>query len=170
MLVNNAGIVSLPKSKRLLDMRENFNSTFNANITSVAAVTNTFLSLLHLSPNPKVINISSGRASLTRSSTGNLPPTAVVAYSASKAALNSLTIEVQKAEDVLNEGDGKGAGRGKIEYWAANPGNCKTAFNGSRRGGDLLVVVQLAMGGGGGQWKKGGFWEFEEEAKREVPW
>ncbi|KAH8795680.1 hypothetical protein BGZ57DRAFT_847857 [Hyaloscypha finlandica] len=71
---------------RTADLRENFNSTFNANITSVAAVTNTFLSLLHLSPNPKAINISSGCASLTQFLNGKLPPTAVVAYSVSKAA------------------------------------------------------------------------------------
>jgi NAD(P)-dependent dehydrogenase (short-subunit alcohol dehydrogenase family) len=173
VLVNNAGIASQTKSQELDDLRENFNSTFNANITSVAAVTRTFLPLLHLSQNPKVINISSGRASLTRSSNGNLPPTAVVAYSVSKAALNSLTIEMQKAENVLKEGEGKGEGWGKIEFWAANPGHCKTAFNGYRGAKDPLdgaeVVVQLALGRKG-QWKKGGFWEFEEGVMREVPW
>jgi NAD(P)-dependent dehydrogenase (short-subunit alcohol dehydrogenase family) len=173
VLVNNAGIASHLKSQDLQNLRENFNSTFNVNITSVVAVTNTFLPLLHNSLNPKVINISSGRASLTRSSNGNLPPTAVVAYSVSKAALNSLTIEMQKAEDVLKKDEGKSEGWGKIEFWAANPGHCKTAFNGYRGTKDPLdgaeVVVQLVMGERG-RWKKGGFWEFEEGVMREVPW
>ncbi|KAE9371474.1 NAD(P)-binding protein [Stipitochalara longipes BDJ] len=173
VLVNNAGIAIRPKSQDLSDLRESFNSTFDANITSVAAVTSTFLPLLHLSLDPKVVNISSGRASLSRSAVGNMPPTAVVAYSISKAALNSLTIEMQKAEDVLEDGDRKGEGWGKVEFWAANPGHCKTAFNGYRGTKDPIdgaeVVVQLVMGKRG-QWKKGGFWEFEEGVMREVPW
>ena len=173
VLVNNAGTGSFPKSQELPDLRENFNSTFNVNITSVAAVTSTFLPLLHLSPNPKVINISSGRASLTRSSNGNLPPTAVVAYSVSKAALNSLTVEMQKTEDALKDREGEGEGWGKAEFWAANPGHCKTAFNGYRGTKDPLdgveVVVQLVTAERG-KWKKGRFWEFEEGVMREVPW
>lgn len=97
----------------------------------------------------------------------------MVAYSVSKAALNSLTIEMQKAEDVLKKDEGKSEGWGKIEFWAANPGHCKTAFNGYRGTKDPLdgaeVVVQLVMGERG-RWKKGGFWEFEEGVMREVPW
>jgi len=173
VLVNNAGIASMPKSQSLADLRENFNSTFNANITSVAAVTSTFLPLLHLSPNPKVINMSSGRASLSRSAKGDTPPTVVVSYSLSKAGLNSLTIEMQKTEGSLKEGEGNGEGWGKVEFWAANPGHCKTAFNGYRGAKDPLdgaeVVVQLVIGERG-RWKKGGFWEFEEGLMREVPW
>jgi NAD(P)-dependent dehydrogenase (short-subunit alcohol dehydrogenase family) len=173
VLVNNAGIAPFPKSQDLTDMRKSFNSTFDANITSVAAVTSTFLPLLHLSPNPKVINISSGRASLSRSAIGNMPPTAVVAYSISKTALNSLTIEMQKAEDALKDGEGNGEGWGKVEFWAANPGYCKTAFNGYRGAKDPIdgaeVVVQLVMGERG-RWKKGWFWEFEDGVMREVPW
>jgi NAD(P)-dependent dehydrogenase (short-subunit alcohol dehydrogenase family) len=160
VLVNNAGITSPLKTQNLSTLRDNFNSTFNANITSVAGVTTAFLPLLHFSPNPKVINISSGRASLSRSSNGNLPPTAVVAYSVSKAALNSLTIEMQKAEDALEKAEGTGEGWGKIEFWAANPGHCKTAFNGYRGTKDPLegaeVVVQLVMAKRG-QWKRGDF-------------
>jgi NAD(P)-dependent dehydrogenase (short-subunit alcohol dehydrogenase family) len=164
VLVNNAGIASFLKSQELPNLRENFNSTFNANITSVPAVTSAFLSLLHLSPNPKVISISSGRASLTQSSNRKLPPTAVVAYTVSGAALNSLTIELQNTEDALKEG-GEGKGRGKVEFWAGNPRHCKTAFNGYRGTKGPIdgaeVVVQLVIGERG-RWKRGGFWEFEE--------
>jgi NAD(P)-dependent dehydrogenase (short-subunit alcohol dehydrogenase family) len=102
-----------------------------------------------------------------------MPPTAVVAYSISKTALNSLTIEMQKAEDALKDGEGNGEGWGKVEFWAANPGHCKTAFNGYRGAKDPIdgaeVVVQLVMGERG-RWKKGWFWEFEDGVMREVPW
>lgn len=102
-----------------------------------------------------------------------MPPTAVVSYSINKATLNSLTIEMQKAEDALKEGERDGEGWGKAEFWAVNPGHCKTAFNGYRGTKDPLdgaeVVVQLVIGERG-KWKKGGFWEFEEGVMREVPW
>ncbi len=158
-------------------MRENFNSTFNANITSVMAVTSTFLPLLHKSQEPKVVNVSSGRGSVTRSANSQLPPTAVVSYGVSKSALNALTVDMQRAEDAgIIDVDGKRVekeGDGKVEFWAANPGHCKTAFNGFRGKKDPIdgaeVVVQLVLAERG-KWKKGAFWEFEEGGMREVPW
>ncbi|KAH7309319.1 hypothetical protein BKA65DRAFT_485414 [Rhexocercosporidium sp. MPI-PUGE-AT-0058] len=172
ILVNNAGIALFPESSLSSAIRENFNTTFNTNITSLYTVTQDFLPLLHLSPIPKVINISSGRASLTRSSDGQLPPTKVVSYSISKAAVNSLTIEMQKMEDTLAGEDSRETevGKGKVEFFAANPGYCKTAFNGFKGTKNPLdgaeVVVRLV----GGEGRKGGFWEFEEGVLREVPW
>jgi len=147
--VNNAGIALRPTGTDPQSSRENFNATFN----------------------------TTGRASLTRSSTGKLPPTAVVSYSVSKAAVNSLTIELQKSEDALMREDfeqanveGKEAGRGRVEFFAANPGHCKTAFNGFKGTKNPLdgaeVIVRLVNGEG----KKGGFWEFEEGVLRLVPW
>jgi hypothetical protein len=50
-----------PKKIQDLDgLGQNFDSTFTINITSVAVVISTFMTLLHLSLNPKVINISLG--------------------------------------------------------------------------------------------------------------
>jgi hypothetical protein len=92
----------------------------------------------------------SGRASLSKFADGKMPPTAVLSYRISKAALNSITIEIQKAEGALREGEMDGEGWGKVEFWAVNLGHCKTAFNGSREtkapfdGGE--VVVQLVIG------------------------
>ena len=110
--------------------------------------------------------MSSGRASLQRSTSGNLPPTAVVAYSISKVALNALTIEQQKQEDMRKED-------GKVDFYAVNPGHCKTAFNGWRGTKDPIdgaeVVVQLVIGERG-VWKPGSFLEFEEGGMRVVPW
>lgn len=176
-MVNNAGLGARPKSNTPADIRSNFADTFNANIASVYVTTSLFQPLLHRSKAPKVINISSGRASLTRSSTGNMPPTQVIAYSVSKAGLNSLNIEMQKVEDALGkEGESEGEekiGRGKTEFFAANPGHCKTAFNGFRGtknpNDGAEVAVRLALAGEA-EYKKGGFWEFEEGVMREVPW
>lgn len=169
MLINNAAIASRPKSESLADMRENFNTTFNANITSVMAVTSTFLPLLHKAEEPRVINVSSARGSVTRSANGHMPPAVVVSYGVSKSALNALTVEMQRSEDAR---EGKEGG-GKVEYFTINPGHCKTGFNGFKGIKDPLdgaeVVVQLATAGRG-KWTKGGFWEFEEGGMREVPW
>lgn len=76
-------------------------------------------------------------------------------------------------ENALREEDGRDGnevGRGKVEFLAANPGHCKTAFNGFKGTKDPLdgaeVVIRLVAGDG----KKGGFWEFEDGILREVPW
>ncbi|KAK0112673.1 hypothetical protein ONS95_014412 [Cadophora gregata] len=174
VLVNNAGIALFPSSSSPRDIRETFNTTFTTNVTSLYTVTLAFLPLLHLSNSPKVVNILSGRASLTRSSNGKLPTTRVMSYSVSKAAVNSLTIDLQKVEDALLTDnpaeEGRKVGKGKVQFFAANPGHCKTAFNGYKGTKEPLngaeVVVRL-LGGEGG---KGGFWEFEEGVLREVPW
>ena len=169
-MVNNAGIAILQKTTELADLRDSFNTTFNANVTSVAAVTSIFLPLLRLSSDPRVIHVSSGRASLQRSTGDNFPPTAAVAYSISKVALNALTIEQQKVENgrTGNERDGS-----RVDFYTITPGHCKTAFNGYRGTKDPLdgaeVVVRLVMARRG-EWKAGSFLEFEDGEMREVPW
>jgi NAD(P)-dependent dehydrogenase (short-subunit alcohol dehydrogenase family) len=160
----------MQKTSDLADLRDSFNKTFNANLTSVAAVTSAFLPLLRHSPHPRVIHVSSGRASLQRSTAANFPPTAVVAYSISKVALNALTIEQQKVENA-RKGDEKDGGR--VDFYAITPGHCRTAFNGRRGTKDPLdgaeVVVRLLMAKRG-EWKAGSFLEFEAGEMGEVPW
>ena len=115
--------------------------------------------LLHHSLNPRVINISSARASIHNITSGNLPPTACVPYSVSKVALNALTLEFAKMYP-------------DVDFYAANPGHCRTAFNGYRGKKDPVegarVVVELVLADKGiyGQ----GFWQFEEGEMSEVPW
>ncbi|KAH8678829.1 hypothetical protein BGZ60DRAFT_525573 [Tricladium varicosporioides] len=172
LLVNNAGIaIAPPKSGSLSETRISYNQTFNTNITSVSLLTTALLSLLRFSQMrtgipAKVINISSGRASVTHLVGGNLPPTTVVSYNISKMALNALTIEMQKGEDVRD-------GEEKVEFYIANPGHCKTEFNGYRGAKDPLdgaeIVVRVVSAGRGGL-KPGSFLEFEKGMVREVPW
>ena len=114
------------------------------------------------SSDARTINISSSRASLHLSSTGNLPPSRVISYSVSKTALNALTVEYAKAES-------------NVAFYAASPGHCKTAFNGFRGTKDPLdgakVIVELALAEQGKY--ENGFWQLEgyneKEASR-VPW
>lgn len=95
VLVNNAGVS--PSLAPPADTgTEEFRRTFETNVYGVAAVTNAFLPALRRSPHPRVVNVSSGTASLTWSTRPNpqFPPGSggAAAYRSSKAALNALTV------------------------------------------------------------------------------
>lgn len=161
ILVNNAGIAILENSDGS-NIQESYAQTFNTNITGVALMMTTFLPLMkESSSDARIINISSARASLHLSSTDNLPPSRVISYSVSKTALNALTIEYSKAEPA-------------VVFHAANPGHCKTAFNGFRGTKDPLdgvkVIVELALAEKGKY--ENGFWQLEGDEKEasRVPW
>lgn len=161
ILVNNAGIAIAGGPDRS-NLSQSYAEIFNTNITGVALMMSTFLSLMkETSQDPRIINISSARASLSLSTSGALPPSRVIAYSVSKTALNALTIEYAKAEP--------GA-----KFYAASPGHCRTAFNGYRRTRHPLdgakVVVELALADK--QNCENGFWQLEGDAKEasQVPW
>lgn len=162
VLVNNAGIASVP-SQDLQAQRASYNQMLNTNVTSVANVSLAFMPLLTAQSStrcykPRIINISSGRASLTRSTTGKLPPTASIPYSVSKVALNALTIEMQKSYP-------------EVMFYVANPGHCKTQLNGFKGLRDPLegarIVTELVQGD-----YEFGFWEAEYASGpvTRVPW
>jgi len=154
VLINNAGIAAMTTaSDPLSSQRKLWTSIFNTNITSVALLTSSFLPLLSLSNQPKLINVSSTRGSITRSSNGSQPPSVVIPYSVSKAALNFLTVEQARA----NPG---------MEVNCVSPGHCKTAFNGYRGKKSpedgAKVIVELAVAPRE-TFGSGGFWEAEGE-------
>jgi NAD(P)-dependent dehydrogenase (short-subunit alcohol dehydrogenase family) len=103
VLVNNAGIEhrdgdnNVPGAGELT--ADVMRTVFDTNVFGVVRVTHAFLPLLLRSAAPVVVNVSSGLASLTRVATPGTPAHAYpgVAYPASKAAVNVLTVQYAKA-------------------------------------------------------------------------
>jgi len=95
VLVNNAG-VNLSLTSPADTGVEEFRRTYETNVFGVVAVTNAFLPALRRSPNPRIVNVSSGTASLTWSAAPNPQFTpgsgGAAAYRSAKAALNALTV------------------------------------------------------------------------------
>jgi NAD(P)-dependent dehydrogenase (short-subunit alcohol dehydrogenase family) len=129
VLINNAGITGsgqvspedahdqVPSSVDLDMVR----AVFETNVFGVIAVTNAMLPLLRRSPAPRIVNVSSGAGSLTLASDPDGPLAtlpASAAYTPSKSALNSLT--VQYANELRKDG---------ILVNAADPGYVDTEIN-----------------------------------------
>jgi NAD(P)-dependent dehydrogenase (short-subunit alcohol dehydrogenase family) len=120
ILVNNAGIAVdwVPGSESAV---EEFQKTFDTNVFGVFRVTKSLLPLLKKSRHGRIVNISSGLGSLTRSADPNSPlgvRNMLLAYCSSKAALNMIT--VQFANELKSAG---------IKVNAANPGYTATDMN-----------------------------------------
>jgi NAD(P)-dependent dehydrogenase (short-subunit alcohol dehydrogenase family) len=164
ILVNNAGIsggltAQAPGAARLGTIRE----VFETNLFGVVTVTEAMLPLLRHSDGARIVNVSSGTASMAWNTDAThymsrLPAT--LGYPVSKAALNMLTVQYAKAL----AGDG-------ILVNAIAPGACDTdftkglPFQQSRTAAEgASVVVRLATLGR--ECPTGGF--FDDGGK--VPW
>lgn len=156
ILVNNAGIFlekgMLPSQLTMATLRE----TFEVNFFGVFAITTALLPLLKKSAAGRIVNVSSGQGSLTRSSR----PEATrlqLAYNSSKAAVNALTI--QFAKELKDT---------PIKINAAAPGYTITDMNegkGNRTVQEASsVIIRLALlddtGSSGGYFEDAG----------EIPW
>ena len=100
ILVNNAGI-SVSERKEVTDEDpDTFRRIYETNVFGVVAVTNAFLPTLRRSAHPRIVNISSGTASLAASAGqaegiiafASGPTGSLGAYRSSKTALNELTV------------------------------------------------------------------------------
>jgi NAD(P)-dependent dehydrogenase (short-subunit alcohol dehydrogenase family) len=94
ILVNNAGIMVDGSTAPEADV-DSFRRTYETNVFAVLAVTNAFLPALRRSARPRVVNISSGTASLTWSTDPGRQAFSAgtgAAYRSSKTALNALTV------------------------------------------------------------------------------
>ncbi|NBE97485.1 SDR family NAD(P)-dependent oxidoreductase [Nonomuraea sp. KC401] len=103
VLVNNAGIEERTPDGGVIGPADVstgiMRTTFETNVLGVVRVTRAFLPLLRRSAAPVIVNVSSGLASLTRVTTPGTPTYAYpgVAYPASKAAVNMITVQYAKA-------------------------------------------------------------------------
>jgi NAD(P)-dependent dehydrogenase (short-subunit alcohol dehydrogenase family) len=120
ILVNNAGIALdwVPGSEMTVEELE---KTFDTNLFGVFRVTKAMLRLLQKSQHGRIVNLSSSLGSLTLHTGPNGPfagQNMLVAYSASKAALNMLTIKF--ANELRSAG---------IKVNSADPGYTATDMN-----------------------------------------
>ncbi|PYH99063.1 NAD(P)-binding protein [Aspergillus ellipticus CBS 707.79] len=171
VLINNAGALIMPSNESLPAIRQAYNDTLNLHISSVAVASIAFTPLLRKSPDPKVINITSGIASMQNVLTtkmGRHPP-----YGASKVGLNGLTVHMQVAENDRVQGGGENATGPRIRFYVVAPGPLKTAFNGfrgPRSPDDGAEVVVRLVADREGAFEGGSHWQFEEGDMRQVPW
>lgn len=89
LLINNAGVLGEGDSNNTLKVTaQQLNAIFNTNVTGVLLTTQSYLSLLHRSTSPKVVNISTSLGSHVHA---NKFGAVYAGYGVSKAALNFLT-------------------------------------------------------------------------------
>ncbi|RJQ75632.1 SDR family oxidoreductase [Pseudonocardiaceae bacterium YIM PH 21723] len=143
VLVNNAGIqVELAANGDMIGpmdvTAEVMRQTFETNVFGTVRVLHAFLPLLRRSAAPVIVNVSSGLASLERMGTW---PYHGVAYPASKAAVNMITVQFAKS---LPE----------IRINAVEPGYTATALNDHQgtktvqQGAEIIVrMAQLGPDG-----------------------
>jgi NAD(P)-dependent dehydrogenase (short-subunit alcohol dehydrogenase family) len=146
VLVNNAGMN--PGGANAFEARlEDFRRAYETNVFAVVAVTAAFIPALRRSAHPRIVNVSSGTASLSWSTSDNpqFDWRAVhgggTAYRSSKTALNAVTLHTAQALTA----DGS---RAKVNALA--PGLRRTNLvPGMTRGGDpaeaAAGVVRLAL-------------------------
>ncbi|WP_131740063.1 SDR family NAD(P)-dependent oxidoreductase [Actinomadura roseirufa] len=133
VLVNNAGVEGDPAGAADVTA-DLFREIFETNVFGVVRVTHAFLPLLRRSKTPVVVNVSSALASKTLV---GAPDTSMyaypgVAYPASKAAVNMITVQFAKAFP-------------EMRVNAVEPGFTATDLNGHRgtqtveRGAEIIV-------------------------------
>lgn len=91
ILVNNAGILVervQPSDSEVEALRK----TLETNVVGLFAVTKAFLPLLRKSPSARIVNVSSALGSLATMSDPQRLDNKFLAYSASKAAVNMITV------------------------------------------------------------------------------
>jgi NAD(P)-dependent dehydrogenase (short-subunit alcohol dehydrogenase family) len=97
VLINNAGIAGQQPQNISTCNIENLRAVFDTNFFGAIQTTQQFLDLLKKSDEPRIVNVSSGLASLTMHSITQNPNQSLYdAYSCSKTALNAFTVLLAK--------------------------------------------------------------------------
>ncbi|MEU4481180.1 SDR family NAD(P)-dependent oxidoreductase [Micromonospora sp. NPDC023966] len=161
VLINNAGIEGRTADNGVVGAAEvtaeQMRTLFETNVFGPVRVTHAFLPLLRRSAAPVVVNVSSGLASITRLADPADPAYGYpgVAYPASKAAVNMLTVQYAKAFP-------------EMRINAVEPGFTATDLNG-RTGTQTVeegaeIIVRMAQVGPDGP--TGGYFD----AAGPLPW
>ncbi|MEV5498927.1 SDR family NAD(P)-dependent oxidoreductase [Nonomuraea fuscirosea] len=152
VLINNAGVEGRREDNSVIGAADltaaDMRTIFETNTFGVVRVTHAFLPLLRRSAAPVVVNVSSGLASLAGITAEGTPTYAYpgLAYPASKAAVNVLTVQYAKAFP-------------EMRINAVEPGYTATDLNG-RTGTQTVeegaeIIVRMAQVGPDGP--TGGF-------------
>jgi len=132
VLINNAAINGgIPQSPIETDISV-FKNVFETNLFGVVRVTQAFIDLLQKSPEPRIVNVTSGMGSLTMHSdpTWDSYHYKAVVYDTSKAALNMYTIQL--AYELRDT---------PFRVNAVDPGFTKTDFNNHRGTGTVELAA-----------------------------
>jgi len=163
VLINNAGINGGFPQSALQATAEQFEQVYATNVIGVARVTQAFIDLLRDSPEPRIVNVTSGQGSLTMAS----DPSNIyynhkgAVYQSSKSALNMYTVTLAyELRDTT------------FKVNAVCPGFTKTDFNNHRGTGTVeeagARVVKYAMIGEDGP--TGKYFCEEMYLETECPW
>jgi NAD(P)-dependent dehydrogenase (short-subunit alcohol dehydrogenase family) len=163
VLINNAGISGgFPQPATSIPLRK-MREVFETNLFAVVEMIETFFPLLKAAPEPRIVNVTSGLASLTLHSDPNWKYYAVkgAAYGPSKTALNAYTIvlayELRATPFKVN---------------VVDPGYTATDFNQHRGTGNVkdaaAIIVKYATIGADGP--TGKFFSHDYDNGGESPW
>ncbi len=161
VLVNNAGVEERGANNAVIGpadvTADVMRQTFETNVFGTVRVTHAFIPLLQRSAAPVVVNVSSALGSLTSATNPATPTYAYpgVAYPASKAAVNMITVQFAKAFP-------------SMRINAVEPGFTKTDLNGNtgiqtvEQGAEIIVrMAQISHDG-----PTGGYFD----ARGTLPW
>ncbi|MEV6423948.1 SDR family NAD(P)-dependent oxidoreductase [Streptomyces sp. NPDC051662] len=148
VVVNNAGVSddALPAQDEDVNA---FRRIYETNVFGPVAVTNALLPLLRRSAHPRIVNISSGTASLAWAAERMAGYRGVFAsYRSSKAALNALT--VLYAQSLAEDGIKVNAFAPGLRRTGLNATTATTAADGGDPAEAAAAVVRLALIGDDG--------------------
>jgi NAD(P)-dependent dehydrogenase (short-subunit alcohol dehydrogenase family) len=164
ILVNNAGIYGGYPQEALNTTIDQFKATYDSNVYGVVRVTQAFIDLLKMSPEPRIVNVSSSQGSIALHSDPAYKyyDYKAAAYLSSKSAMNMYTVvlayELKDSNFKIN---------------AVCPGYTKTDFNGHRGPGSVenagMRILKYALIDNNGPTGKF-FSEENNPDTGEIPW
>lgn len=164
ILINNAGLSGIVPQNALKTPVNNYHEVFDVNLYGVIRVTQSFIDLLKLAPQPRIVNVSTSVGSLSLQSDPHWPAYdygKYAIYASSKAAMNMYTVHL--AYELRDT---------PFKVNAVCPGYTKTDFT-NYNGGEVEIagqrIVKYALIDQNGP--TGKFFSEESNPKTgEIPW